>query len=97
MPKKYEGQRVKCPQCAKKFKVEVHDAEPGPAPSAAPTPVAAPSRAAATTTRTEAKATKQIATKAVECPVCGNKERIPQDSAGGGPLKCSQCGCVYRE
>jgi hypothetical protein len=87
VPKKYQGQRVKCPQCSKKFRVEVYELDPEP--RATPPP-----RAAAETAVRADKGTMVM--KAVECPVCGHQDRLPQDDSGRA-VKCSQCGCVYRE
>lgn len=92
VPKKYQGQRVKCPQCSKKFRVDVYDVEPEPAP--APSSVA--TRAPTQTAVRENKGTQQIVVKTAECPVCGHKEKVPLSSTTG-QVKCSQCGCVYRE
>jgi hypothetical protein len=86
VPKKYQGQRVKCPQCSKKFRVEVSDLDTEP--------LAAPPRGLAETAVRVDKGTMVM--KAVECPVCGHQDKLPQDDSGRA-VKCSQCGCVYRE
>ena len=85
VPKKYQGQKVKCPQCSIKFRVEVIDPdyhEPEPE-----TATLSPVRAAETTVvRVPGKTTQPIPVKTVECPVCGNHEKLPEATTGQCPL-----------